>query len=51
VRDGATLAVVTAWGYLEDFGRAPHLRVAWVYRMFWIFVVASFPLVMRRYRG
>jgi hypothetical protein len=47
----ATLAVVTAWGYMEDFGRAPHLRLAWVYPMFWIFVVASFPLVMRRYRG
>jgi len=47
----ATLALVTAWGYMEDFGRAPHLRLAWVYPMFWIFVVASFPLVLRRYRG
>jgi len=46
----ATLAVVTAWGYMEDFGRAPHLRLAWVYPMFWIFVVVSFPLVGRRYR-
>ena len=46
----ATLAVVTAWGYMEDFGRAPHLRLAWVYPMFWLFTVASFPLVMRRYR-
>ena len=45
-----TLAVVTAWGYMEDFGRAPHLRLAWVYPMFWIFVVAAFPLVRRRYR-
>ncbi len=46
----ATLAVVTAWGYMEDFGRAPHLRLAWIYPMFWGFVVASMPLVMRRYR-
>jgi cytochrome bd-type quinol oxidase subunit 1 len=47
----ATLAIVTAWGYMEDFGRAPHLRLAWVYPMFWIFVVVSMPLVGRRYRG
>ena len=46
----ATLAVVTAWGYMEDFGRAPHLRLAWVYPMFWMFTVASTPLVWRRYR-
>jgi hypothetical protein len=47
---GATLAVVTAWGYMEDFGRAPHLRLAWVYPMFWIFVAVAMPLVGRRYR-
>lgn len=46
----AMLAVVTAWGYMEDFGQAPHLRLAWIYPMFWIFVVAAFPLVRRRYR-
>lgn len=46
-----TLSVVTAWGYMEDFGRAPHLRLAWVYPMFWIFTVLSSPLVMRRYRS
>ena len=46
----ATLAVVTAWGYMEDFGRAPHLRLAWVYPMFWIFTVVAMPLVARRYR-
>lgn len=46
----ATLAVVTAWGYMEDFGRAPHLRLAWIYPMFWIFVVLASPLVARRYR-
>jgi chromate transport protein ChrA len=45
-----TLAVVTAWGYMEDFGRAPHLRLAWIYPMFWIFVAAAQPLVRARYR-
>jgi hypothetical protein len=47
----ATLAVVTAWGYLEDFVLAPHLRLAWVCPMFWIFVVVSFPVVRLRYRS
>lgn len=46
----ATLAIVTAWGYMEDFGRAPHLRLAWVYPMFWIFVAAAMPMVRARYR-
>jgi hypothetical protein len=46
-----TLAVVTAWGYMEDFGRAPHLDPVWVCAMFWISTVVSFPLVMRRYRS
>jgi hypothetical protein len=45
-----TLAVVTAWGYMEDFGRAPHLRLAWVYPMFWLFVAVASPLIARRYR-
>jgi hypothetical protein len=30
---------------------APHLRLAWVDPMFWIFIVAAMPLVGRRYRG
>jgi hypothetical protein len=47
----ATLAVTTAWGYLEDFVQAPHLRLALVYPMFWIFVLAAFPVVWLRYRG
>jgi hypothetical protein len=46
----ATLAIVTAWGYMEDFGRAPHLRLAWIYPMFWIFVAVTSPLIRRRYR-
>jgi len=47
----ATLAVVTAWGYLEDFVLAPHLRLAWVYPMFWIFVALAAPVVRLRYRS
>lgn len=45
-----TLAAVTAWGYMEDFGRAPRLSLTWVYPMFWIFVALAMPLVRRRYR-
>jgi hypothetical protein len=48
---GATLATTTVWGYLEDFARAPHLRLIWIYPMFWIFAVASMPVIMRRYRA
>jgi hypothetical protein len=47
---GATLATVTIWGYLEDFAHAPHLRLVWVYPLFWILVVAAFPIVWLRYR-
>jgi hypothetical protein len=46
-----TLSMTTVWGYLEDFARAPHLRLAWVYPLFWIFVLVSFPLVWLRYRS
>jgi hypothetical protein len=47
----ATLSLTTIWGYLEDFARAPHLRLVWVFPLFWIFVVASFPVVWLRYRS
>ena len=46
-----TLALATGWGYMEDFRRAPHLDLIWVCPMFWIFTVASYPLVIRRYRS
>ncbi len=45
-----TLSMTTIWGYLEDFARAPHLRLAWVYPLFWIFVLVSFPVVWLRYK-
>jgi hypothetical protein len=47
---GGTLATTTIWGYLEDFAHAPHLDLIWVYPIFWLFVVASYPLVRLRYR-
>jgi MFS family permease len=47
---GGTLAAATIWGYLEDFVQAPHLRLIFLYPMFWLFVVLSMPLVLRRYR-
>jgi MFS family permease len=47
---GATLAATTIWGYLEDFVTAPHLRLIYIYPLFWGFVVLSMPLVQRRYR-
>jgi hypothetical protein len=46
----ATLATTTVWSYLEDFVHAPHLRLIWIYPMFWIFVVVCFPVVWLRYR-
>ncbi len=45
-----TLALTTAWGYLEDLSLASHLRLAWVYPMFWIFVMLALPIVRLRYR-
>jgi len=46
----ATLATTTIWSYLEDFVHAPHLRLIWIYPMFWVFVVICFPVVWLRYR-
>jgi hypothetical protein len=45
-----TLSLTTVWGNLEDLVSVPHLDLIWVYPMFWIFVVVSFPVVWLRYR-
>jgi len=42
---GGILAVVTAWGYMEDFAHAPHLDLVWVYPLFWLFAGISCGLV------
>jgi hypothetical protein len=47
---GGILAVITAWGYMEDFARAPHMDLVWVYPLFWLFAGISYVLVKARYR-
>ena len=47
---GVTLAATTAWGYMEDFARAPHLSLTWVYPAFWLFAGISYGVVWWRYR-
>ena len=47
----ATLALTTVWGFLEDLLLAPHLRLTWVYPLFWIFVSLAMPVVRLRYRS
>jgi hypothetical protein len=47
---GGCLAVTTVWGYLTDFARAPQMDLIWVYPIFWLFVVLSYPVVKARYR-
>jgi hypothetical protein len=47
---GGTLAATTIWGYLEDFAHAPHLRLIYIYPLFWLFVALSMPALVRRYR-
>ena len=47
---GATLSLTTAWGYLEDFTRVPHLHLTLVYAIFWVFTAISYPVVKARYR-
>jgi hypothetical protein len=47
---GGILAVITAWGYMEDFAHAPHMDLVYVYPLFWVFAGVSYGLVKARYR-
>ncbi len=47
---GGTLAVVSVWGFLEDFAHAPRLDLFMVYPLFWVFVGISTAVVRMRYR-
>ncbi|MGA2754428.1 MAG: hypothetical protein ABSE53_11730 [Terracidiphilus sp.] len=47
---GGTLATTTIWGYLEDFARAPHLDLVYIYLIFWLWVLVSYPVVRLRYK-
>jgi hypothetical protein len=47
---GATLAVTTAWGFLEAFTFVPHLQLTMVFPLFWFFVGVSTGILKMRYR-
>ena len=47
---GATLAVTTVWGCLEDFAHVRHMDLVLVYPMYWFFVGVSTVLVKLRYK-
>jgi hypothetical protein len=45
-----TLAVTTIWGFLENFGKAPHKEAFVVFPLFCLSAGLAMPIVMRRYR-
>jgi hypothetical protein len=47
---GGTLAVVSVWGFLENFAHARHLDLFLVYVLFWFFVGISTVVVRLRYK-
>jgi hypothetical protein len=47
---GGTLAVVSVWGFLENFTKVPHMDLFLVYPMFWVLTGASAAVVWLRYR-
>jgi hypothetical protein len=47
---GGCLGVTTTWGYLTDFARAPQMDLIWVYPIFWLCVMISYPVVKARYK-
>jgi hypothetical protein len=47
---GATLSIITAWGFLEDFTHISPLGLTWVYPLFWFFTAISYSIVRLRYR-
>jgi hypothetical protein len=48
--NGATLSLLTVWGFLENFVNAPHLQLIWIYPIFWVFFGISMPIVNARYK-
>ncbi|MGD0941359.1 MAG: hypothetical protein ABR905_16790 [Terracidiphilus sp.] len=45
---GGTLALVSVWGFLENFTNVRHLDLFWVYPIFWGFVgISAFVVRMR----
>ena len=47
---GATMAVTTVWGFLEDFVHVPHVQLVLVFPIFCFFAAITTPLVIFRYR-
>ena len=47
---GGTLAVVSVWGFLENFTNVRHLDLFLVYPLFWVFVGISTVVVSLRYK-
>lgn len=47
---GMTMALTTAWGFVEMFIPSKHIPVLWVFPLFCVMAVASKFLVRRRYQ-
>jgi hypothetical protein len=47
---GATLAVTSVWGFLENFIQVVHFDLYLVFPLFWFFVGVFTPLLKARYR-
>ena len=47
---GATLAVTTVWGFLENFVQVVHFDLYLVFPLFWFFVGVFTPALKARYR-
>jgi hypothetical protein len=47
---GATLALSTVWGFLENFTGVHHLPTFYVFVLFWVVVGISQPFIRMRYR-
>jgi hypothetical protein len=47
---GATLAVTSVWGFLENFVQVVHFDLYLVFPLFWFFVGIFSPVLKARYR-
>ena len=47
---GATLAVTTVWGFLENFLQVPRLDLYLVFPLFWFFVGIFTPILKAKYK-
>jgi hypothetical protein len=47
---GAILAVITVWGFLENYAHFRHLDILMIWPLYLVFVGISYGLVKARYR-